>query len=51
MFTAAQSTKARKWKPPRCPSTDEYIKKLWCMHSIEYYLDIKRNELEPFFMR
>ena len=33
VFTAAPFTIARAWKPPRCPSTDEWIKKLWYMHN------------------
>ena len=33
IFTAAPFTIARAWKPPRCPSTDEWIKKLWYMHN------------------
>ena len=37
MFTAALFTIDRTWKQPRCPSTDERIKKLWCIYTVEYY--------------
>ena len=46
LFTAALFTTARTQKHPRYPSSDEWIKKLWCMHTMEYYLAIKRNESE-----
>ena len=36
MFTAALFTIARTWKQPRCPSTDEWIKKLWYIYTVEY---------------
>ena len=36
LFTAALFTIARTWKQPRCPSTDEWIKKLWYIHTMEY---------------
>ena len=45
MFTAALFTIARTWKQPKCPSTDEWIKKLWYIYTIEYYSAIKRNEI------
>ena len=51
MFTAALFTIARKWKQPRCPLTDEWIKKLWYIHTMEYHSAIKRNELESVLMR
>ena len=44
-------TIARIWKQPRCPSTDEWIKKLWYIHTIEYYSDIKRNTFESVLMK
>ena len=50
MFIAALFTIARAWKPPRCPSTDEWIKKLWYTYTMEYYLAIKRNAFESFLM-
>ena len=45
-FIAALFTVARTWKQPRCPSTDEWIRKLWCIDTVEYYLAIKRNTCE-----
>ena len=43
LFTAALFTTARTWKHPRCPSTDEWIKKLWYIYTVEYYSVIKTN--------
>ena len=51
MFTAALFTTARTWKQPRCPSTDEWIKKPWCIFTMEYYSAIKRNTFESVPMR
>ena len=51
MFVAALFTIARAWKQPRCPSTDKWIKKLWCVYAIEYYSAIKRNTFESVLMR
>ena len=51
LFIAALFTIARKWKQPRCPSTDEWIRKLWYIHTMEYYSAIKRNEFESVLMR
>ena len=51
MFTAALSTIARTWKQPKCPSTDEWIKKVWHIYTMEYYSAIKRNEIELFVVR
>ena len=51
MFTAALFTIARAWKQPRCPSTDERIKKLWYIYTMEYYSAIKRNTFESVLMR
>ena len=48
MFIAALFTIVRTWKQPKCPSTDEWIKKMWYMHTIEYYSAIKRNETDLF---
>ena len=42
-FIAALFTISRKWKQPRCPSTDDWIKKLWYIYAMEYYSAIKRN--------
>ena len=51
MFTAALLAIARIWKQPRCPSTDEWMKKLWYIYAIEYYSAIKRNAFESVLMR
>ena len=64
MFIAALFTIAKTWKQPKCPSTDEWIKKIWCVcvyiyiyihthththtHTMEYYSAIKKNEIMPF---
>ena len=51
MFIAALFTIARTWKQPKCPSTEEWIKKMWHMYTMEYYSAIKRNEMEVFVVR
>ena len=48
MFIAALFTIARSWKQPKCPSTDEWIKKMWYIYTVEYYSAIKRNEIRSF---
>ena len=48
MFIAALSTIAKVQKEPKCPSMDEWIKKMWCIYTMEYYLAIKKNEILPF---
>ena len=48
MFTAALFTIARTWKQPKCPSTEEWIKKMWHIYTMEYYSAIKKNEIMPF---
>ena len=48
LFTAALFTIARTWKQPRCPSTDEWMKKLLYIYTMEYYSAIKRNALSQF---
>ena len=48
MFIAALFTIARSWKQPKCLLTDEWIKKLWYIYTMEYYSTIKRNETESF---
>ena len=45
MFTAAPFTIARAWKQPKCPSTDEWIKKMWHIYTMEYYSGIKETKL------
>ena len=48
MFTAALFTIARSWKQPKCPLTDERIKKMWYIYIMEYYSAIKGNEIGSF---
>ena len=48
MFIPAVFTIARSWKQPKCPLTDEWIKKLWYIYTMEYYSAIKRNEIGSF---
>ena len=50
MFVAALCTIARTWKQPKCPSLDEWIKKMWLIYTMEYYSAIKRKEMEVFVM-
>ena len=50
-LTAALFTIVRTWKQPRCPSTDEWIKRLWYIYTMEYYSAIKRNSFESVLMR
>ena len=51
LFTAALFTIGRTWKQPRCPSANEWIKKLWYIYTMEYYSAIKRNAFESVLMR
>ena len=51
MFIAALFTITRTWKQPKCPSTDEWIKMMWHIYTMEYYSAIKRNEMELFVVR
>ena len=51
MFFAVLFTIARTCKQPRCPSTDEWIKKLWEIYTMEYHSAIKRNTFESVVMR
>ena len=48
MFIVALFTIARSWKQPKCPSSDEWIKKMWHIYTMEYYSAIKRNEIGSF---
>ena len=51
LFTAALFTIARTWKQPRCPLTDEWMKKLWYIYTMEHYSAIKRNAFESVLRR
>ena len=51
MFTAVLFTVTRTWEKPRCPLTDEWIKKLWYIYTMEYYSDIKKNTFKSILMR
>ena len=51
VFISALFTIARTWKQPRCPSADEWIRKLWYIHTMEYYSAIKKNAFESVLMR
>ena len=48
MFIAAQFTIAKCWKQPKCPSVNEWIKKLWYIYTIGYYTAERKKELLPF---
>ena len=51
MSIAALFIIARTWKQPRCPSADEWIRKLWYIYTMEYYSAIQKNTFESFLMR
>ena len=51
LFIAELFTIARTWKQPRCPSTDEWIKKLWYICTMEHYSTIRRNAFESVLIR
>jgi hypothetical protein len=48
MFIATLSTIAKLWKQPRCPSTDEWMKKMWYLYTMEFYSALKKNEMLSF---
>jgi hypothetical protein len=48
MFIAALFIIARSWKEPRCPSTEEWIQKMWYIYTMEYYSSIKNDEFMKF---
>jgi hypothetical protein len=45
MFIAALFTIAKYWKQPTCATTDEWIKKMWCLYTMEFYLVMNKNEI------
>ena len=51
MFITALFTIARTWKQPKCPSADEWIRKLWYIYIMEYYSTIKKHTFESVLMR
>ena len=51
LFITELFTIARTWRQPRCPSTDDWIKKLWYIYTMEYYSAIKSNTFESVLMR
>jgi hypothetical protein len=48
MFIAASFIIVRSWKEPRCPSTEEWIQKMWYIYTMEYYSPIKKNDFMKF---
>jgi hypothetical protein len=48
MFTAALVTVSKLWKQPRCPTIDEWIKKIWYLYTMEFYSAMKKNEILSF---
>jgi hypothetical protein len=48
MFIATLFTIAKLWKQPRCPTTDERVKKMWYLYTMEFYSAIKNNEILSF---
>ena len=51
MFIAALFIIARTWKQPRCPSADQWMRKLWYIYTMKYYSAIKKNTFESVLMR
>ena len=48
MFIAALFTIAKTWKQPKRPSTEDWIRKMWCIYTMDYYSAIKKNKIMPF---
>ena len=51
MFIDSSIYNSQAWKQPKCPLTDNWIKKMWHIYSMEYYSAIKRNEIELFVVK
>ena len=47
IFIAALFTMAKTWEQPKCPLTDDWIRKMWCIYTMEYYSAIKKNKIIP----
>ena len=47
-FIAARFTIAKIWKQPKCPSVDEWIKKMWYIYTMEYYSAVRKKQILPF---
>ena len=48
LFIVVLFTIAKLWNQPKCPSIDEWIRKIWCIYTVEYYSAIRKNEILPF---
>jgi hypothetical protein len=48
VFTAALLTRAKLWKQPRCPTTDEWIKKMWCVYTVKFNSAVRKNDTMRF---
>ena len=48
IFIAALSTITKLWKEPKCSSTNEWVKKIWFIYTMEHYLPMRKNEILPF---
>ena len=47
VFTATLLTTTKMWKQLKCPLTDKWVKKMWCIYTMEYYAAIKKNKTLP----